>query len=178
MKSTSQKTCKAETTISNQVQENPPLRRDGEGDGKSGTRGARKAGSQSRSRPGSGQHHVLGCVPWPHCRALLSWCSRVRLCATQGTAAHQAPLSMGFSRQEYWSGCRSLLQGICPTQGSNPGLPHCRQILYRLSHQGKSLNPHLSPALAGGFFTTSATWEAWWLLTDQLENESVASSHT
>ena len=33
-------------------------------------------------------------------------------------------------------GSRSLLQGIFPTQGSNPGLPYCRQILYRLSHQG------------------------------------------
>ena len=30
----------------------------------------------------------------------------------------------------------SLLQGIFPTQGSNPGLPHCRQILFQLSHQG------------------------------------------
>ena len=30
----------------------------------------------------------------------------------------------------------SLLQGIFPTQGSNPGLPHCRQILYQLSHNG------------------------------------------
>ena len=30
----------------------------------------------------------------------------------------------------------SLLQGIFPTQGWNPGLPHCRQILYQLSHQG------------------------------------------
>ena len=30
----------------------------------------------------------------------------------------------------------SLLQGIFPTQGSNPGLPHCRQILYQLSHWG------------------------------------------
>jgi len=36
---------------------------------------------------------------------------------------------MEFSRQEYWSGCHALLQGIFPTQGSNPGLPHCRQIL-------------------------------------------------
>ena len=33
-------------------------------------------------------------------------------------------------------GCYALLQGIFPTQGSNPGLPHCRQILYHLSHQG------------------------------------------
>ena len=33
-------------------------------------------------------------------------------------------------------GCWVLLQEIFPTQGSNPGLPHCRQILYQLSHQG------------------------------------------
>ena len=33
-------------------------------------------------------------------------------------------------------GCHFLLQGIFPTQGSNPGLPHCRQTLYPLSHQG------------------------------------------
>ena len=33
----------------------------------------------------------------------------------------------------------SLLQGIFPTQGSNPGLPHCRWILYQLSHKGSSL---------------------------------------
>ena len=33
-------------------------------------------------------------------------------------------------------GCHFLLQGIFPTQGSNPGLLHCRQTLYRLSHQG------------------------------------------
>ena len=34
------------------------------------------------------------------------------------------------------AGSLSLLQGICPTQGSNPGLPHFRQILYQLSHKG------------------------------------------
>ena len=32
--------------------------------------------------------------------------------------------------------CHALLQGIFPTQGLNPGLPYCRQILYRLKHQG------------------------------------------
>ena len=36
-------------------------------------------------------------------------------------------------------GCHALLRGIFPTQGSNPGLPHCRQILYHLSHQGRPL---------------------------------------
>ena len=39
-------------------------------------------------------------------------------------------------------GCHALLQGILPTQGSNPGLPHCRWILYHLSHQN-SPNPSL-----------------------------------
>ena len=130
---------------------------------------------------------------------------------TPWTVAHQAPLSMGFSRQKYWSrlpfpppgvlpdpgieaaslvspalagrfftteppgkplgpsesesesrsvmsdslqlrelyspwtspgqntevGSLSLLQWIFPTQGSNPGLPHCRWILYQLSYPGK-----------------------------------------
>ena len=36
-------------------------------------------------------------------------------------------------------GSLSLLQGIFQTQGSNPGLPHCRWILYQLSHEGRPL---------------------------------------
>ena len=36
-------------------------------------------------------------------------------------------------------GSHSLLQGIFPTQGSNPSLPHCRRILYPLSHQGSQV---------------------------------------
>ena len=103
---------------------------------------------------------------------LLSTLSCVRLLATLCTAAYQAPPSMGFSRQKYWSGvplslsrvqlfcdamncsppgssvygdspskntgvgCHPLLQGIFPTQESNLGLLHSRQIFYHLSHQG------------------------------------------
>ena len=37
-------------------------------------------------------------------------------------------------------GCHALLQGIFSTQGSNPGLPHCRWILYQLSHQGSPID--------------------------------------
>ena len=44
--------------------------------------------------------------------------------------AHQVPLSREFSRQEYWSGVPFPTPGDLP----NPGLPHCRQILYHLSH--------------------------------------------
>ena len=40
-------------------------------------------------------------------------------------------------------GSLSLLQGIFPTQGSNPGLSHCRQILYQLSHKGSPLSRSL-----------------------------------
>ena len=40
------------------------------------------------------------------------------------------------SDQDTGVGSHSLLQGIFPTQGLNPGLPHCRQILYQLSHKG------------------------------------------
>ena len=56
----------------------------------------------------------------------LSHFSCVRFFATLWTVAHQAPLSMGFSRQEYWWGISPLLQGIFPT--SNPGLLHRRQM--------------------------------------------------
>ena len=61
--------------------------------------------------------------------------------ATLWTIACQTPLSMGFSRQEYWGGLP------CPPSGVLPDL-------------GIELVPAESPALAGGFFTTSATWEA------------------
>ena len=55
---------------------------------------------------------------------------------TPWTAAHQASLSLEFSRQENWSGLAFLSPGDFPTQESNPALLHCRQILYHLSHQG------------------------------------------
>ena len=58
----------------------------------------------------------------------------VRLFVTPLTVAHQAPLSMGFSRQEYRSGLPFPLQGIFLTEGWNPGLLHCRQIKQRYSY--------------------------------------------
>ena len=67
------------------------------------------------------------------------WCAMLCLVAqscptaTPWTIAHRAPLSMGFSRQEYWSRLPCPPQGIFPTQRSNPGLLNCRQILYCLT---------------------------------------------
>ena len=49
--------------------------------------------------------------------------SRVRLFATPSTVAHQAPLSMGFSRQEYWSGLLFPSPGDLPDPGIEPGSP-------------------------------------------------------
>ena len=49
--------------------------------------------------------------------------SRVQLFATLWTVAHQAPLSMGFSRQEYWSGLPFPSPGDLPSPGIEPGSP-------------------------------------------------------
>ena len=64
--------------------------------------------------------------------------SCVRLFVTPWTAVRQVPLSLGFFRQEYWN-CHALLQGILPTRGTKPGLPHYGQILYHLNHQGNPI---------------------------------------
>ena len=56
------------------------------------------------------------------------------LFVTPWTVACQMPLES--PGQNTGVGSHSLLQGIFPTQGLNPGLPHCRWILYHLSHQG------------------------------------------
>ena len=58
---------------------------------------------------------------------------------TPWTVAFQAPMSMGSPDKNTGVGHHSLLQGISPTQGLNPGLLHCRQILYHLSHTAKGL---------------------------------------
>ena len=71
---------------------------------------------------------------------VLSCFSRVQLFKTPWTVARQAPLSMGFSRQEYWSGLP------CPPPGDLPDL-------------GIEPTSSVSPALAGGVFTTSAILE-------------------
>ena len=58
--------------------------------------------------------------------------------------ACQVPLSMVSPGKTATASCHSLLQGIFPTQESNPGLLHCRKFLYLLSHPG-------SPSIGGHF---------------------------
>ena len=66
------------------------------------------------------------------------WISRVQLFATPWTVGHQVPLSMDFPGRSIGVACHFLLQGIFLTQGSNHGLPHCRQTLYRLELPGQT----------------------------------------
>ena len=71
--------------------------------------------------------------------------SHVQLFAIPRIVIYQAPPSMGFSRQEYWSGLPFPSPGIFPTQGSNPGIPRCKQTLHPLSHQGRSKDTRHDP---------------------------------
>ena len=78
-------------------------------------------------------------------RAVLSHLSHVRLFVT---VAHQSPLSMGFSRQEYWSGL------LCPSPGDLPD-------------PGMEPLSLMSPVLAGGFLTTSCHLGGGWGYSDE-----------
>ena len=94
---------------------------------------------------------------------VLSSFSHVWLFATPWTIAHQAPLSLGFSRQEYWNGLP------CPPPGDLP-------------------DPGMEPALVGRFFTTSPPGKAQWegllllfsgsIVSDSLRPYGLQYSHT
>ena len=69
---------------------------------------------------------------WWVCIVVLSCFSHVQLFAALWTVAYQAPLSMRFSRQEYWNGLPFPFQGIFLSQGLNPSLLsllHCARVL-------------------------------------------------
>ena len=72
------------------------------------------------------------------CRAVKSLIC-VRFFVTPWTVAYQAPPSMGFQGKSTGVGCHFLLQGIFPTQGSNPGLLSCRQTLLPFEPPEKSI---------------------------------------
>ena len=80
--------------------------------------------------------------------------SRIHLFATPWTVAQQASLSMGFSRQQYWSGLPCPLPGDLPDPGIKP-------------------TTLTSPALAEGFFTSHTTWEAPCMLSHSVVSDSL-----
>ena len=92
----------------------------------------------------TGQRRRGACMPG------LSCFSHGQLFVTLWTVSCQAPLSMGFSRREYWRGLHALLQGIFPTQGSNPW------VLHLLHWQADSLplTPHIYTQ-----WNTTQVWE-------------------
>ena len=89
------------------------------------------------------QQFIQMCIKntYPIGLCMLSWFDHAWLFATLWTIADQAPLSMGFSRQEYCSGLQCPSPGDCPYSEIQP----------------VSLGP---PALAERFFTTTSIWEA------------------
>ena len=91
------------------------------------------------------------------CACMLSHLSHVQLFATLWTTVRQAPLSMGFSRQQQRSGLSCPPPGDLPDPGIEPA----------------SL---MSPALAGAFFTTSTTWKALHRLSVQFSHSAVSDS--
>ena len=98
-----------------------------------------KSGSKQILSTPTGILHFMAFLISPLC--ILSHFSCVQLCVTLWTVARQAPLSMGFSRQQYWNGLPCPSPGDLPDPGIEPA----------------SLT---SPALAGKFFNTCTTWEA------------------
>ena len=103
--------------------------------------------------------------------------SCLTLCNPMNCSPPDSPVHGDSPGKNTGVGCHALLQGIFPTQGSNPGVPHCRCIIYHLSHQKSprilkwvaysfyrgSLQPRKwteDSCIAGRFLTSWATREA------------------
>ena len=84
------------------------------------------------------QHPSRELLPFPFnpWKEKVTSLSHVQFFATPWTVAYQDSPSTGFSRQENWSGFPFPSPGDLPNPGIEPGLPHCRQMLYCLSLQG------------------------------------------
>ena len=108
------------------------------------------------------------------CACVLNCFSRLTLCNSMDCSPPASPVHGDSPGKNTGVGCHVLLQGIFPTQGLNPGLLHCRQIFYSLSHQGSPRilewvsypfsgvssqlkNQSRVSCIAGRFFTSWAT---------------------
>ena len=75
-----------------------------------------------------------------HMKVKVKSLSHVQLFVTPWTVAYQASLSMGFSRQEYWSGVPLPSPGDLPSPGIKPGSPAFQADALPLSHQGRFID--------------------------------------
>ena len=93
--------------------------------------------------------HVMVFLVYIHIYVHICICTYVYMCGLSGSVMSDSLQRQGLQHTRLlcpWDslgkntglGCHALLQGIFPTQGSNPGLPHCRQILHWLNHKGSS----------------------------------------
>jgi len=112
--------------------------------------------------------HALSLLSNPLCACLVAQ-SCLTLCDPMDCSLPSSSVH-GILQARIWSGLLCHLQGIFPTEGSNPGFLYCRQILYSLSHKGSpsvSLHQGIFPTrnwtgvscIAGRFFTSWATRE-------------------
>ena len=101
---------------------------------------------------------VISCV---HAQSF----SRGQHSVTPWTVACQAPLSMDSPGKNPWVGCHFLLQGIFQTQGSNPGLPHCGQILSHWATRSDSLF----------FYWSNSEWVPRWLPQEDCQDQAIVS---
>ena len=145
-----------------------------------------------KNKPNAGQisswgpqaTHPVCSLAFPPACMYAQWLSRVWLLATPWTAAHQAPLSMGFSRQEYWSG----LPFPPPGDLSDPGLETVSAALQAdslpLSHQGSPAFSFYTPPFLFPTFSFPSVWSedllwriSWLLGVPPLDTESGAWVH-
>ena len=86
---------------------------------------------------------------------LLSCFSRIRLCTTPWTAARQAPLSIGFSGQEHWSGLPCPPPGDLPNKGTETGSTALQARFFTAEPPGKGINTSMLPNLCHYILNTS-----------------------
>ena len=106
---------------------------------------------------GVGCHFFLQCMH----ECMLSRSSHVQLCVTPWTAAHQAPLSIGFSRQEYWSGLPFPSPGVQCGGSLKIELPYDPVILLLGIYPEKNMVPKdtCTPMFTAAMFIIAKTWK-------------------
>ena len=122
------------------------------------------------------------------------YCCESRLVLSNSLLPHRLYSPWNSPGQNTGVGSLSLLQGIFPTQGSNPGVPHCRWILYQLSHKesprilewvaypfssrsSQSRNRTGIPCIVSEFFTNWTIRETQWLTNPENAYISLNPAH-